>query len=73
MVKQKQLIYNADTRVLLGAQIAGKKGAVLRVDALATAIYSGLTVDEIGMMDFCYAPPFARTWDVMNVAGNVAK
>lgn len=68
-----KLIYNADTRVLLGAQIAGKKGAVLRVDSLATAIYAGLTVDEIGMMDFCYAPPFARTWDVMNVAGNVAK
>lgn len=68
-----KLIYNADTRVLLGAQIAGKKGAVLRVDALAAAIYSELTVEEIGMMDFCYAPPFARTWDVMNVAGNVAK
>lgn len=68
-----KLIYNADTRVLLGAQIAGKKGAVLRVNALAAAIYSELTVEEIGMMDFCYAPPFARTWDVMNVAGNVAK
>ncbi len=68
-----KLIYDAETRVLLGGQIAGKKGAVLRVDSLATAIYSKLTVDEIGMMDFCYAPPFARTWDVMNVAGNVAK
>ncbi len=68
-----KLIYNAETRIILGAQIVGKKGAVLRVDALATAIYSRLTVDEIGMMDFCYAPPFARTWDVMNVAGNVAK
>lgn len=66
-------IYDKDTRVLLGAQIAGKKGAVLRVDAMAAAIYSKMTVDEIGMMDFCYAPPFARTWDVMNVAGNVAK
>ena len=68
-----KIVYDADTRILLGAQIAGKKGAVLRVDALAIAIYSKLTVDEIGMMDFCYAPPFARTWDVMNVAGNVAK
>ncbi|MGL4867564.1 MAG: CoA-disulfide reductase [Cetobacterium sp.] len=68
-----KLIYDANTRVLLGGQIAGKKGAVLRVDSLATAIYSKLTVDEIGMMDFCYAPPFARTWDAMNVAGNVAK
>ncbi|MGL5378091.1 MAG: CoA-disulfide reductase [Cetobacterium sp.] len=68
-----KLIYDANTRILLGGQIAGKKGAVLRVDSLATAIYSKLTVDEIGMMDFCYAPPFARTWDAMNVAGNVAK
>lgn len=68
-----KLIYNKDTRVLLGAQVAGKKGAVLRVDAFAAAIYSEMTVEEIGMMDFCYAPPFARTWDVMNVAGNVAK
>lgn len=68
-----KLIYNSDNRVLLGAQIASKQGAVLRVDALAVAIYAKLRVDEIGMMDFCYAPPFARTWDVMNVAGNVAK
>lgn len=68
-----KLIYDEKTKVLLGAQIVGKKGAVLRIDALAAAIYSKLTVEEIGMMDFCYAPPFARTWDVMNVAGNVAK
>ncbi|WP_297597810.1 CoA-disulfide reductase [uncultured Cetobacterium sp.] len=68
-----KLIYDAKTRILLGGQIAGKKGAVLRVDSLATAIYAKMTVDELGMMDFCYAPPFARTWDVMNVAGNVAK
>ncbi|ARR49703.1 hypothetical protein ETN89_10760 [Photobacterium damselae subsp. damselae] len=25
------------------------------------------------MIDFAYAPPFSRTWDIMNVAGNVAK
>lgn len=68
-----KLIYDADTRVILGGQLAGKKGAVLRVDTVATAIYSQLTVDELGMLDLCYAPPFARTWDVLNVAGNVAK
>lgn len=68
-----KLIYDADTRVILGGQLIGKKGAVLRVDALAMAIYSKVTVDELGMMDFCYAPPFARTWDILNVAGNVAK
>ena len=47
--------------------------AVLRADVIATAIYSNLMVDEIGMLDLCYAPPFARTWDALNVAGNAAK
>lgn len=68
-----KLVYHAETKKILGAQVIGKNGAVLRVDALAVAIYSGLTTSQLGMMDFCYAPPFARTWDVMNVAGNVAK
>ncbi|MGL5964345.1 MAG: CoA-disulfide reductase, partial [Fusobacteriaceae bacterium] len=68
-----KLIYHAETRQILGGQIIGKKGAVLRVDVVATAIYSKMTVDELGMLDLCYAPPFARTWDVLNVAGNVAK
>jgi NADPH-dependent 2,4-dienoyl-CoA reductase/sulfur reductase-like enzyme len=70
-----KLIYEKKSRRLLGGQICGayRGGAVHRVDALAVAIYAGLTVDELGMMDFIYAPPFARTWDIMNVAGNVAK
>ena len=70
-----KLVYEKASRKLLGGQICGAylSGAVHRVDALAVAIYSGLTVDELGMMDFIYAPPFARTWEIMNVAGNVAK
>ena len=34
---------------------------------------SGLYPEQLGMLDFAYAPPFSRTWDVLNVAGNVAK
>jgi len=68
-----KLIYDAETKVILGGQIVGKKGAVLRVDALVVAIKAKLTTQDLGMMDFCYAPPFARTWDVLNVAGNVSK
>ena len=70
-----KLIYDKQSRKLLGGQLCGRYlgGAVHRVDALAVAIYSGLTVDELGFMDFAYAPPFARTWDVLNIAGNVAK
>lgn len=68
-----KLIYHAKTKVILGGQIIGKKGAVLRVDVLASAIYNKMTTEQLGMLDLCYAPPFARTWDVLNVAGNVAK
>nr|WP_086938107.1 CoA-disulfide reductase [Thaumasiovibrio occultus] len=68
-----KLIYDADSHVVLGAQMLGRKGAVHRIDALAVAIAMGMTTQQLGMMDFAYAPPFARTWDVMNVAGNVAK
>lgn len=68
-----KLVYSAENRKILGGQIAGKRGAVLRADVIATAIYSGLTVDELGMLDLCYAPPFARTWDALNVVGNAAK
>ncbi|MGL4562630.1 MAG: CoA-disulfide reductase [Brevinema sp.] len=66
-------IYDKNTRVLLGAQICGGSGAALRIDALAVAIFSKMTVDTLGMMDFMYAPPFSRTWDIMNIAGNTAK
>lgn len=68
-----KLIYDAETKVILGAQVVGKKDAVQRTNALAVAIYAKLTTEQLGMMDFCYSPPFARTWDVLNRAGNVAK
>ena len=68
-----KLIYNAKTKVILGAQVVGKKDAVQRTNALAVAIYAKLTTEQLGMMDFCYSPPFSRTWDILNRAGNVAK
>ena len=68
-----KLVYMADSRKIIGGQILGKRGAVLRCDVIAACIHAGLTVDELGMLDLCYAPPFARTWDSLNVAGNAAK
>ena len=68
-----KLVYDPGSRKLLGGQIVGGRGAVLRTDTIAAAIAGGLTVEQLGMLDLCYAPPFARTWDALNVAGNVAK
>lgn len=68
-----KLIYDAHTRVILGGQVVGYKDAVQRCNVLAACIYAKMTTEQLGMLDLCYAPPFSRTWDVLNVAGNVSK
>ena len=67
-----KLISEKKSGRLLGASACGEKGAVLRIDALAVAVYAGLSAETLSMMDFCYAPPFATVWDAMNVAGSRA-
>lgn len=68
-----KLVYDAKTKVILGGQIAGYKDAVQRANVIATAITAKMTTEQLGMLDLCYAPPFATTWDALNVAGNVSK
>lgn len=68
-----KLIYDAHTKVIYGGQVAGYKDAVQRCNVLAACIYAKMTTEQLGMLDLCYSPPFARTWDVLNVAGNVSK
>lgn len=67
-----KLIYTKAEHILIGGQVVGQKDAVLRVDVLATAIQAKMTTEQLGLLDLVYAPPFARTWDALNVAGNVA-
>lgn len=68
-----KLLYEKRTLRLLGANIAGARGAVLRGDILATAIHAGMTTAELGMVDLAYAPPFATVWDAVHIAANAAK
>ncbi len=68
-----KLIYEAHTKRLLGAQTAGYKGAVMRVDVFAVAIHNRMTTDELGMTDLVYAPPFAGVWDAIHIACNAAR
>ncbi len=68
-----KLIYDAHTKVIYGGQVAGYKDAVQRCNVIAACIYAKMTTEQLGMLDLCYSPPFSRTWDVLNVAGNVSK
>lgn len=58
--------------VLIGAQVVGGPGAGKRIDALATAIWAGMTVEDLSMADLSYAPPFSPVWDPVVFAAGVA-
>lgn len=68
-----KLVYDKSNRKILGGQIFGKDGAVERLNALTVAVFSGLTLDQLGFMDFQYSPAFASTWEALNIAGNAVK
>jgi len=57
---------------LLGAQIVGREGAAKRIDALAVALWHGMTVEEMTSLDLSYAPPFAPVWDPILIAARKA-
>ena len=66
-------IVEASTGRLVGAQVLGGEGAGKRIDALAMAVWSGMTVDELSQADLAYAPPFAPVWDPVLIAARRAE
>jgi NADPH-dependent 2,4-dienoyl-CoA reductase/sulfur reductase-like enzyme len=67
-----KLVVEEESDRLLGGQIVGKRGVAKRVDVLATALHSRMTVADLRRLDLSYAPPFAPVWDPILVAANVA-
>lgn len=68
-----KLVYETKSKIIVGGETLGKNGAALRINVISMAVRAKMTTAELGMMDFCYAPPISKTWDALNVAGNVAK
>ena len=67
-----KLVVDVASKRLLGAQMVGKSDVAKRMDVLATAITAKMSVEEIGMLDLTYAPPFAPVYDPIHIAANVA-
>jgi len=66
-------IADRKSRRLLGANLYGEEGAVLRANTLAVAIQHRLTIDEIQQLDLAYSPPFTPLWDPILVAANATR
>jgi NADPH-dependent 2,4-dienoyl-CoA reductase/sulfur reductase-like enzyme len=67
-----KLVVDGNSERLLGGQVVGPHRGVKRIDVLAAALLSRMTVGELQALDLAYAPPFAPVWDPILVAANVA-
>ncbi len=56
------------TRRILGAQIVGGDGSAARIDTVAAALWTGMTVDDLTLCDLGYSPPFSPVWDPVQTA-----
>jgi NADPH-dependent 2,4-dienoyl-CoA reductase/sulfur reductase-like enzyme len=64
------LMVDRTSRRIIGADLWGESGAVLRAHALAVAIQHRLTVEDAQKLDLPYAPPFSPLWDPIIIAAN---
>jgi len=67
-----KMLFAPDTGKIFGAQIAGFSGVDKRIDVLATALRSGLTVYDLEGLELSYAPPYGSAKDPVNHLGFVA-
>jgi len=65
-----RLLADRKTGRLLGANVHGGEGAVLRANTLAAAIQQRVTIAEMQQWDLAYSPPFTPLWDPLLVAAN---
>jgi NADPH-dependent 2,4-dienoyl-CoA reductase/sulfur reductase-like enzyme/rhodanese-related sulfurtransferase len=65
------VVFEPETGKLLGAQAVGEDGVDKRIDVIATAIFGGLTVNDLMDLELSYSPQYGSAKDPINHAGYV--
>ena len=66
-----KVLFDPETGKIRGAQGIGRDGVDKRMDVIATAIYAGLTIDDLMNLELSYAPAFGSAKDAINQTGYV--
>lgn len=64
-----KVVYDKDSRRLLGAQIMSKVDLTQAMNTLSVCIQNGMTIDELAFVDFFFQPHFNKPWNFLNTAG----
>ena len=66
-----KVLFDAGSGKILGAQAVGLAGIDKRIDVISTAIYAGLTIQDLMNLELAYAPAFGSAKDAVNQVGYV--
>lgn len=61
-----KLVYDKDSRRILGGQIASKVDLTQYMNTLSVVIQNNMTVEELAMTDFFFQPHFNKPWSLLN-------
>ncbi len=63
-----KLVFDRESRKLLGCQAVGERGAAERVNLAALAMRTGQKAEDLLDLEMAYCPSVSKTWDVFNTA-----
>ncbi len=67
-IVEVKLLFNPQTKQLLGAQMFGKESVGTRINIIAVAIQQKMTSDVFAQLDLAYAPPYSPVYDPLLIA-----
>jgi pyruvate/2-oxoglutarate dehydrogenase complex dihydrolipoamide dehydrogenase (E3) component len=68
-----ELIADRRSGRLLGGAVIGEEGAAGRINVIAAALQSRLTIEQFEQLDLAYSPPFSPVWDPLLIAAQQLK
>ena len=63
-----KLVYDKDTKKVIGGQIISKIDLTQFMNTLSVVIQNEMTMDELAMTDFFFQPHFNKPWSLLNTA-----
>ncbi len=67
-----QLVFEKQTKRILGAQLMSKYDITQSANTLSLAIQNNMTVEDLALTDFFFQPHFDRPWNYLNLLAQEA-
>lgn len=68
-----RIVYDKDTRIILGAQMCSKEDISMGIHMFSLAIQEKVTIDKLKLLDIFFLPHFNKPYNYITMAGLCAK